>query len=87
MRNHRSSRRQIEARAGDLDFDFFADTTGLAGDGALFDDSGGFDGVAGLASLFGELAEIEEALDELDTSMAEVFSLPVAIPHQLGEVA
>ncbi|WP_235190713.1 hypothetical protein [Amycolatopsis rifamycinica] len=70
--------------AVDLDFDYFADTTGLAGDSAL---TGDFDGVADLIALYAEIAEIDEALAELDAPIAPVVSLPVAAPRTVGEVA
>lgn len=72
MRNARPSRRQAEMTAVDLDFDYFADTTGLAGDSVLADD---FDGVAELADLFAEIAEIDEALAELEGPVAPVLAL------------
>ena len=78
------SRRQIEATTVDLDFDYFADTTGLAGDGVLAED---FDGFADLTNLYAEIAEIEEALAELDALVAPVISLPFAVTHELMEVA
>ncbi len=84
MRNARPSRRQIEIDAADLDFDYFADTTGLAGDSVLAE---GFDGVAELVDLYAEIAEIEATLAFLDAPMAPVISLTVAAPHELGEVA
>jgi hypothetical protein len=84
MKNTRPSRRQSEMDAAELDFDYFADTTGLAGDSVLVDD---FDGVADLVDLYAEIAEIEEALAELEAPLAPVISLPIAAQHQLGEVA
>lgn len=79
MRNARpKSRRWIEAAADDLDFDYFADATGMAGDGALAET---FDGVADLVDLY---AEIDA---ELDAPIAPVVTLPIATPRQLGEVA
>ncbi len=70
--------------AAELDFDYFADTTGLAGDGVLAE---GFDGVAELVDLYVEIAEIEEALAELDAPIAPVVTLSIATLHELGEVA
>lgn len=84
MRNARPSRRQIEAATDDLDFDYFADTTGLAGDVLPFE---GFGGVAELVDLCAEIAEIEAALAELDAPVAPVISLPIVAPRLLGEVA
>lgn len=85
MTNERPmSRRWIEAAADDMDFDVFADTTGLAGDGVLVEASGG---LAELADLFAEIAEIEAELAELDGPMAPVLTLPVAPRRLLGEVA
>jgi hypothetical protein len=84
MSTTRPNRRQTEMDAADLDFDYFADTTGLAGDSALADD---YDGFADLVDLYAEMAEIDEALAELDAPIAPVFSLPVVVPRQLGEVA
>jgi hypothetical protein len=84
MKNARPSRRQSEMDAADLDFDYFADTTGLAGDVIQADT---FDNVTDLADLYAEIAEIEEALAELDAPMAPVFSLPVVAPRELGEAA
>ncbi|WP_239154454.1 hypothetical protein [Amycolatopsis sp. FDAARGOS 1241] len=72
MRNAHPSRRQIEMAADELDFDYFADTTGLAGDVDSFD---GFDGVAELADLYTEIAEIDAALAELEAPAAPVVSL------------
>ena len=84
MRNAHPARRQSEMNAADLDFDYFADTTGLAGDSVLAED---FDGLADLVDLYAEIAEIEEELAFLDAPVAPVISLPVAVPWQLGEVA
>ncbi|SEB28769.1 hypothetical protein SAMN04489727_2146 [Amycolatopsis tolypomycina] len=84
MRNARPSRRQIEAATDDLDFDYFADTTGLTGDGVL---AGGFEGGAELVDLYAEMAEIEAALAELEAPVARVYSLPVVASRELGEVA
>ena len=84
MSTTQPSRRQIEMDAIDLDFDYFADTTGLAGDSVL---AGDFDGLADLVDLYAEIAEIEAVLAELDAPVAPVISLPVAAPWQLGEVA
>ncbi|MEV6621032.1 hypothetical protein AB0M83_02490 [Amycolatopsis sp. NPDC051106] len=84
MSTTRPSRRQIEMDAVGLDFDYFADTTGLAGDSVL---TGDFDGFADLVDLYAEMAEIDEALAELDAPIAPVISLPAAAPRQLGEVA
>jgi hypothetical protein len=72
MRNARPSRRQIEMDAADLDFDYFTDTTGLAGDGLALGD---FGGVAELADLFAEIAEIDDALAELEGPVAPVLAL------------
>lgn len=84
MSTTRPSRRQIEMDAADLDFDYFADTTGLAGDSVL---TGDFDGFADLVDLYAEMAEIDEALAELDAPVAPVISLPLAVRYELGEVA
>ncbi|MEV7092299.1 hypothetical protein AB0M80_05600 [Amycolatopsis sp. NPDC051045] len=84
MSTTRPSRRQIEMDAVDLDFDYFADTTGLAGDNVL---NGDFDDVADLVDLYAEIAEIENALAELDAPVSPVILLPVAAPRELGEVA
>ncbi|MEV6832862.1 hypothetical protein [Amycolatopsis sp. NPDC051102] len=84
MTNARPSRRQIEMDAVDLDFDFFADTTGLAGDSVL---TGGFDGFADLVDPYAGLAEIDEALANLDAPVAPVISLPLTVRYELGEVA
>jgi hypothetical protein len=84
MRNAHPSRRWIEATADDLDFDYFADTTGLAGDGVL---TGGFDGFADLVDVYAEIAEIEAVLAELEGPVAPVIALPFAAPRELGEVA
>ena len=70
--------------AAELDFDYFADTTGMAGDSVL---AGGFDGVAELVGLYAEIAEIEEALDELEGPAGRVIALPIVAPRPLGEVA
>ncbi|ADJ42196.1 hypothetical protein AMES_0374 [Amycolatopsis mediterranei S699] len=80
----RTARRKIEMDAAELDFDYFADTTSLAGDGVLVDD---FDNVAELVDLYAEIAEIEEALAELERPVAQVIALPTATPRPLGEVA
>ncbi|MEU9687168.1 hypothetical protein [Amycolatopsis japonica] len=66
MRKVHSSRRQIEMDAVDLDFDFFADTTGLAGDVAT---AVTFGGVADLADLFTEIAEFDRELELLDAEL------------------
>ncbi|MET8848011.1 hypothetical protein [Amycolatopsis sp. NPDC004625] len=84
MRNAHPARRQSEMDAVELDFDYFGDTTGLAGDSALAEP---FDDFADLVDLYAELAEIEDALAELEGPMAPVFSLPIAAPRELGEVA
>lgn len=85
MTNERPmSRRWMEAAADDLDFDVFADTTGLAGDGVLVGD---VSGLAELADLYAEIAEIDAALAELDGPVAPVLALPVRALRQLGEVA
>ncbi len=88
MRNVRpNSRRWIEAAADDLDFDFFADAVGQAGDSVLAQDFADFGAVAGLVDLYAEMAEIEAVLAALDAPVAPVISLPVAAPRELGEVA
>lgn len=85
MTNERPmSRRWMEAAADDLDFDVFADTTGLSGDGVLVGD---VSGLAELADLYAEIAEIDAALAELDGPVAPVLALPVRALRQLGEVA
>ncbi|MGW4826661.1 hypothetical protein ACWEOG_03695 [Amycolatopsis japonica] len=68
MRNTRPniSRRQIEMDAVDLDFDFFADTTGLAGDVPT---AVAFGGVAELADLFAEIAEFDQELELLEAEL------------------
>jgi hypothetical protein len=66
------NRRWIEAAADDLDFDYFADTTGLAGDGVAV---GEFGGVAELADLFAEIAEVEEVLAELERPVVPALAL------------
>lgn len=72
MRNAHQTRRQAEMAAADLDFDYFEDTTGLAGDGLAMDT---FDAVAELADLYGEIAEIDAALAELEGPVAPVVPL------------
>lgn len=84
MRNGHTSRRQAEMGAAELDFDYFVDTTGLAGDSVLAE---GFDGLAELVDLYAEIAEIEEALAELEAPVARVIALPIVAPRSLGEVA
>jgi hypothetical protein len=84
MSTTRPGRRQAEMNASDLDFDYFADTTGLAGDDVLAAD---LDGLTDLVDLYAEIAEIEDALAELDTPVAPVITLPIPAPWQLGEVA
>ncbi|MFI5584560.1 hypothetical protein ACIA5G_05980 [Amycolatopsis sp. NPDC051758] len=84
MSTTRPNRRQIEMAAVELDFDYFADTTGLAGDGVPAD---AFDGVADLVDLYEEIAEIEAVLAELDAPVAPVIPLPFTTPRALGEVA
>ncbi|OKJ93842.1 hypothetical protein [Amycolatopsis sp. CB00013] len=77
MRNMRPSRRQIEMNADDLDFDFFADTTGLAGDVPT---SMAFGGVADLADLFAEIAEFDQELRLLDAEL-----LAHEVHHAVGD--
>ncbi|MEV5718499.1 hypothetical protein AB0L41_31820 [Amycolatopsis mediterranei] len=85
MKNARPmSRRRIEAATDDLGFDYFADSTGLAGDGVAGED---FGRVAELVGLYAEIAEIEETLAELEAPVARVIALPIVAPCSLGEVA
>ncbi|MFF4595300.1 hypothetical protein [Amycolatopsis sp. NPDC001319] len=72
MRNAHQSRRQVEMAAPDLDFDYFEDTTGLAGDGFAVDT---FDAVTELADLYAEIAEIDAALAEFEGPVAPVLPL------------
>ncbi|KFU82933.1 hypothetical protein SAMN04489729_4235 [Amycolatopsis lurida] len=66
MRKVHSSRRQIEMDAVDLDFDFFADTTGLAGDVTT---AVTFGGLANLADLFTEIAEFDRELELIEAEL------------------
>ncbi|WP_199748994.1 hypothetical protein [Amycolatopsis sp. WAC 01376] len=68
MRNTRpkTSRRQIEMDAVDLDFDYFADTTGLAGDVAT---AVSFGGVDELADLYTEIAEFDRELELIEAEL------------------
>ncbi|WP_103338768.1 hypothetical protein [Amycolatopsis sp. CA-126428] len=84
MRNARPSRRQAEMDAAELDFETFADTTGLAGDSVLAES---FDGMAELVDLYAEIAEIDEALAWLEAPVARVIALPIVARRSLGEVA
>ncbi|MFE5506689.1 hypothetical protein ACFQ73_29280 [Amycolatopsis japonica] len=79
MRNTRpnTSRRQIEMDAADLDFDFFADTTGLAGDVAS---AVSFGGVAELAKLYMEIAEFDRELEQLEAEL-----LAHEVHHEVGD--
>ncbi|WP_255638467.1 hypothetical protein [Amycolatopsis sp. DSM 110486] len=72
MRNAHQTRRQAEMAAADLDFDYFEDTIGVAGDRLAVDT---LDGVTELADLFAEIAEIDAALAELDGPVAPVVPL------------
>ena len=72
MRNAHQTRRQAEMAAADLDFDYFEDTTGLAGDGLAVDS---FDAVTELADLYAEIAEIDAALAEFEGPVAPVVPL------------
>ncbi|MBE1502659.1 hypothetical protein H4696_009759 [Amycolatopsis lexingtonensis] len=87
MSTTRPSRRQIEMHAADLDFDYFADTTGLAGDSVLAQNFDSFGAFTDLVGLYAEIAEIEEELAFLDAPVAPVIALPIAAARELGEVA
>ncbi|MEV6876945.1 hypothetical protein [Amycolatopsis sp. NPDC051128] len=75
MRNAHPSRRQVEMAAVGLDFDYFADTTGLAGDGLAGEDFGG------VAELFAEIAEIDAVVAELELIEAEL------LEHEVREAS
>jgi hypothetical protein len=91
MRNARPniSRRQIELDAVDLDFDFFADTTGLAGDAATAVSFGGIDE---LADLYTEIAEFDRELELLEAELLahevhQAVGDAIVLKLRLGEIS